>query len=1103
MRRYLGLVVLVVACAADADLWAQAVTLAQISGTVRDESGALVPGAEVKVTQTDTGYSRTVVTDDTGAYAIPNLPVGPYRLEVSMPGFSTYVQTGIVLQVRSNPSIHVTLKVGGISERIEVNAGAAMVETRDNSVGQLIDQERIVELPLNGRQISQLVTLSGGATEFVPVSAGQSLTSNKNYPTVSAFSVAGGQGGQTLFLLDGNVNMDPMSNVGLPMPFPDALQEFKVETSSLPANYGMAPAGVVNVITKSGGNTVHGSAFAFMRNYKFNATNTFAAKDEFGKRLKDGLKRNQLGGVIGGPILKNRIFYFAGYQGTWESVEPAANVSYVATQAVLQGDWTAMASPACRGGSGITLRAPFVNNRIDPALYSPVALNLLKYIPISNDPCGKLTYKIPTSSQEDQLVAKVDWQLKTNQAFFVRYFFADYSHPPKFTDNLLTLSTDASAGLKGRVQSFVIGHTLTLSSSTMNVFRAGYSRSAMLRYMPDNTPTPTSLGANVVQQYKPYLNINVSTYFTVACTNCNPGPWVSNSVQLSNELNMLRGPHQISVGANMVYNQLNSVGSFQMNGIFAFNGQATGNALADLLVGKPSSFGQDNGQVGHDRIRIPSLFVQDNIRLNPRLSINIGLRWDPYLLPYHAQKQASIFDRAWFDAGRKSKVFPNAPAGTLFYGDEGMPGASYARRRLAEFAPRFGIVFDPRAKGLETIRAGYGIFYATTPLFLQLGLHSPYTLRISIPSPAGGFDPYKGSVYGTSPFPWPANPPSTTKFPDFLGLGLGSFKLDIKPTYMQQWNLAIQKQLPGDWMLSATYIGNRTVHLTFNEPQNYAVYIPGQCAAGQYGLTAPGPCSTTGNINYRRILYLANPAEGKGYGALSNFGDGANANYHGMILSAQNRFASNYSVMANYTLSHCLTESEVGLNGSGASQDPRNRHAEYGNCLSSRRHVFNLSMVLRSPRFDSRWMRTLLSHWQASPIFTAMSGTYSTVTLGIDNSLTGGADRPNVTGDPKLDKPAVSKWFNTAAFSRPSTGSFGNSGRGTILGPGAWNMDLALSRSFPIGDRQKVDFRWETFNVMNHVRYNNPVTNFSSGAFGQILSARDPRIMQFAVKYAF
>ena len=233
-----------------------------------------------------------------------------------------------------------------------VEANAAMVETRNTGVGQIIDQDRVVELPLNGRQVSQLVTLSGGATEFVPTSAGQSLTSNKNYPTASAFSVAGGQGGQTLFLLDGNVNMDPMSNVGLPLPFPDALQEFKVETSSLPANYGMSPGGVVNVITKSGGNAIHGSAFEFMRNYKFNATNTFAAKDSTGKRLKDGLKRNQFGGVIGGPIIKNKIFFFGGYQGTWETVEPASNISYVATPAVLQGDLTAMASPACKAEPG-------------------------------------------------------------------------------------------------------------------------------------------------------------------------------------------------------------------------------------------------------------------------------------------------------------------------------------------------------------------------------------------------------------------------------------------------------------------------------------------------------------------------------------------------------------------------------------------------------------------------------------------------------------------------------------------------------------------------------------------------------------------------------
>ena len=320
---------------------------------------------------------------------------------------------------------------------------------------------------------------------------------------------------------------------------------------------------------------------------------------------------------------------------------------------------------------------------------------------------------------------------------------------------------------------------------------------------------------------------------------------------------------------------------------------------------------------------------------------------------------------------------------------------------------------------------------------------------------------------------------------------------------MEQWNLAIQKQLPGDWMMSATYMGNRTVHLTFNEPQNYAVYVPGQLRSraiwSDQGRTvlddrkyqlSPHPVSC--ESDRRQVLRRARQFRRWGQCQLQRRDPVGSASVRQQLLAHGKLYL------------FALPDRERSRSQRiGRSQDPLNRHAEYGNCLSGRRQVLNLSMVLRSPQFDSKWMRALLSNWQASPIFTSMSGTYSSVSLGSDNSLTGGSDRPNVTGNPNLEEPTISKWFDTAAFSKPATGSFGNSGKGTVLGPGAWNMDLALSRSFPISDQQKVDFRWEIFNIMNHVRYNNPVTNLSSGAFGQIQSARDPRIMQFALKYTF
>jgi hypothetical protein len=1072
-------------------VWGQTSQVSQVSGAVQDATGAAIPDAEITITTVNTAVARTVRSGRDGSYLLSNLPPGPYTLRGSKEGFAPYVQSGIVLEVNTNPQINITLNVGGITQQIEVVANAAQVETHDTGVGQVIDQERVLELPLNGRQVTQLVTLSGAANDFVPTSAGQSLISNKNYPTSAAFSVAGGQGGQTLFVLDGGNHMDPISNIGLPMPFPDALQEFKVETSSLPANYGSQPGGVINVITRGGGNEFHGDAFEFIRNYALNARNFFAPK-------RDSLKRNQFGGTIGGPVIKNKLFFFGGYQGTFEKVAPAANINYVATAAALQGDFTGIAS--C---GNVTLKAPFVGNKVPITLLNPVALNLLKQIPVSTDPCGKLTYGIPSSDHENQYVVRSDWQVNEKHSFFARYFITDYQHPPYYTNNLLTMSTDASVGLADRVNSAVAGENFIITPNMISSFRASFSRASVVRYTPAGAPTPTQLGANVTQGVPGYAFINISSYFTPMCQNCSPGPWISTNYQLSEQINWIRGAHQVAFGVTAQNSRLNSFGNFSRNGNFTFNGQNTGNSLADFMLGRPSSFTQNNGQIGDERLTIPALFVQDNLRLSSHFNVSAGLRWDPYLSPWKAVPQVSIFDLGWYNADIRSQVFTNAPAGTLFVGDPGMPGKHYFNSRWGEFAPRLGVVYDPRGKGLETIRAGYGLFYGAVPLFLQNGTHAPFAFPASIPNPAGGFsNPYAGSTYGTNPFPLPSPLPSNVAFPQFGG-GLGFFKLNPKPTYMEQWNLALQKQFAGDWLLSASYLGNRTLHLEIGEPLNPAIYIPGNCVAGQYGLSAPGPCSNQSNTNFRRVLYLANPLKAAAYSAVGGFGDGAIATYDALLLSAQHRLTHNFTVLANYTWSHCLTQNEVALNGGGSPQDSNDRAAEYGNCLSDRRQVFNLTSVVRTPKFSGTWMQRILGDWQESTIFTKATGTHVTPATGFDTSLTGSGTRPNAVGSPDLSNATIAKWFNTSAFTPAPTGSWGNSGVGVITGPGAWNVDVALSREFRITERQKIDFRAEAFNLFNHARFGNPDATLNSPTYGQIFSARDPRILQGALKYVF
>ncbi len=381
--------------------WGQAVSGSQISGVVRDASGGVLPGVTVTAANTDTGLERTVFTTGEGAYVLPNLPVGPYKLTVALTGFTTYTQTGIVLQVNSNPTINVTLSVGGVGEEVNVVAAATMVDTRGTSVGQLIEEKQIVNLPLNGRQPTQLILLSGAA---VVTTSGGLVGDRRQYPSSVSISVAGGTGNGTSYLVDGGYNNDPLANISQPFPFPDALQEFKVENGVRPARYGILPGATVNAVTKSGTNAFHGALFEFYRDHRFNAIRPFTTTD-------DGLNRNQWGGTIGGPIVRNRAFFFGGVQFTRLRVNPTDTTSFVPSAKMRAGDFTDAASAACNAGNALTLPAPFVNNKVDPALFSPVAVNLLKYLPISNDPCGRIAFKVPDNSDEQLAVGRVDWQV--------------------------------------------------------------------------------------------------------------------------------------------------------------------------------------------------------------------------------------------------------------------------------------------------------------------------------------------------------------------------------------------------------------------------------------------------------------------------------------------------------------------------------------------------------------------------------------------------------------------------------------------------------------------------------------------------------------------
>ncbi|HYM00988.1 MAG TPA: carboxypeptidase regulatory-like domain-containing protein, partial [Blastocatellia bacterium] len=445
----------------------QAVNFAQIHGRIVDSGGAAISGAEIKATQTSTGLVRTVKSDSDGGYSLPSLPVGPYELEASANGFRSYVQRGIVLQVGEDPEINVTLPVGAVSEKVEVSADAQMVETRETSVSTVIDQRRIVDLPLDGRQATQLVLLSGASAN--PTLTNNDLISTKNYANGSgsssvAISVAGGQETSTNYVLDGGDNNDAFSNVNLPFPFPDAIQEFSVQTSTLTARYGLHSGAVVNVVTKSGGNGFHGDAFEFLRNGAVNAKHFFTPPG----KADDTLKRNQFGGTLGGPIIKDKLLFFGGYQGTRNREAPPTTTVVVPTAAALAGNFSGLESAACQSsGAARTIKdpltkKPFPNDLVNPSRFNPQALALLKFVPVSSDPCGKLLFGIPTTGDEDQIIGRVDWIQSQKQTIFGRYFYSNFSDPAIFDGK--DILTSIKAGQLSRDQSLAIGDTYTINS---------------------------------------------------------------------------------------------------------------------------------------------------------------------------------------------------------------------------------------------------------------------------------------------------------------------------------------------------------------------------------------------------------------------------------------------------------------------------------------------------------------------------------------------------------------------------------------------------------------------------------------------------------------
>ena len=630
--------------------WAQT---AQINGTVKDSSGLPIPVATIKATQTATGAVRTTTSGPGGDYVLPNLPIGPYSLEVSKDGFSKYAQTGIVLQVDSNPTVDIPLQVGAVSEQVTVEAAAAQVETRTTAVGQVVGNQQVVEMPLNGRNPIELVLLAGLASS---PGSGALNTIGRNYPTV-VVSVAGGLGNGVSYQLDGTIFQDPYNNLNLPMPFPDALQEFKVETSALPAQYGYHSAAIVNAATKAGTNELHGDLFDFLRNGDLNARDFFAIN-------RDNLKRNQYGGTAGGPIRKNKLFFFGGFQRTSQRSAPSGLTAFIPTAATLTGDFTTITSAACQSnGKPITLAASqgFVNNKISPALFNPVALRIVNTLIPTSDPCGRELYGQIANLDENLFMARIDYQQSEKNSVFGRFVLGNLTSSSTYDGkNPLSILSFAN---HNRDYQLALGDTYVVTTNLINSVRVSASRENVVK-VPDPYKSLTDFGANITSDGTPTTTLTVTGggSFSIAgsqVSQSHDGP----NPSITDDISWVKGDHQFGFGGNLYFQGMNYRSNRNAVGIAAFNGSVTGLGIADFLLGDAVSFTQGTVYGFYQRQYYMSLYAQDSWKISRRLTLNYGVRWEPFTSVYSKYGQIHHFDPDLFAQNVHSTLFSNAPAG--------------------------------------------------------------------------------------------------------------------------------------------------------------------------------------------------------------------------------------------------------------------------------------------------------------------------------------------------------------------------------------------------------------------------------------------------------
>lgn len=1098
-------------------------TSGSLTGEVTDSTGASVPAATVTLTNLGTNYSQIQKTDGMGVYLLKPIEPGSYSLTISAPGFTKYVQTGIVIHANEYATQDVHLQVGATGETVSVTADAELINTTTPELGLTVNQTSVTQLPLNGRDPSNLVWLAPGV---INANMGNSYTqSGFSFPNETDAAASGGRQGSTYYILDGAPNMDTYLGRAAPFPNADATQEFTVITNNFSAVYGFAPGAVVSIQVRSGSNDIHGGAFEFLRDNDFNA------KDWWTHQINP-LHQNQFGAYAGGPILKNKLFIFGNYQGTRSAAASSENQTYTPSAAMLAGDFSGVTTNLCSGGESAV--CPFTTidgkpNQLDTARgysFNATALQIVKdALPqvgktgVSTTGCtpsevaaGCIEYtSAAIINNYDEGTGRLDYDLSNSQRFSLISFVNNLVQPSGDTPgnvlSMLPLATwQYTFAEKMQYYNETLNHTWTISPTMVNVASvfwtqmAAHNGSAALT--ADNKPFCWSNYINVTE-------LPGSCFlegFEVDSGGFESG-WYEPSQEerttygIYDNFSKTLGQHTIQVGVNLQHQFAEEFTQYPTEPELDWNGSYTGNGLADFLVGDLYKFTQGAGEVAPVSGWQPGFFGQDLYRLRPNISLTLGLRWDPNLPPQITAGRAA----AWVP-GQQSTVYPNAPKGLVFPGDAGI-GKGLMRTTYGYWEPRLGVAWQPKSLPKTAFHAGFGLF--TQPMIYSTYNHTvdnapfapTFTPQGTSTTPLDFANPWSTftGTGGLSPFPPFASatykPPSSATFSSGLEVP-ATIAPDFKLGITQAWNVSVEQGLVSNMVFRLAYVGSETYHQSTIIDENPGVFYGAGNASNGNRALAP---TFGGNI-------------------LDTLSPGT-ASYNSLQATIEQKLSHGLQFQSNLTWSKAIddTSSSNVSFGYNAIGDPYNLAWSRG--ISSQNYpiVWVSNFVYTGPALKGHnlLMREALGSWEVSGIYNWFSGAGLTIAGGANGSNNSFADQYEDRAD-RVESQSLnvkqgsrshwlSEYFNTAAFTPNAVGTFGDSGKNTMRGPHTTYGDAGIDKNWQVAERYGVQFRWEFFNVFNHPSFGSPGTTLTWGNFGQIsgTGSEPPRVMQGALKFSF